>query len=78
MTKHAAAVSRCRAQVVQLEELLQIRHCVFVMGPPGAGKSQSWKVRELLLNTAFNDPEAFGRRSATFGYITTVCCVQLC
>lgn len=32
-------------KVVQLEELLQIRHCVFVMGPPGAGKSQSWKVR---------------------------------
>ncbi|CAM9617574.1 unnamed protein product [Ectocarpus sp. 8 AP-2014] len=30
-------------KVVQLEELLQIRHCVFVMGPPGAGKSQSWK-----------------------------------
>lgn len=31
-------------QVVQLEELLAIRHCVFVMGPPGAGKSQTWKV----------------------------------
>ncbi|CAM9224257.1 unnamed protein product, partial [Choristocarpus tenellus] len=30
-------------KVVQLEELLAIRHCVFVMGPPGAGKSQSWK-----------------------------------
>ena len=26
-----------RLKVVQLEELLEIRHCVFVMGPPGAG-----------------------------------------
>jgi len=32
-----------RLKVVQLEELLDIRHCVFVMGPPGAGKSQCWK-----------------------------------
>lgn len=32
-----------RLKVVQLEELLQIRHCVFIMGPPGAGKTQSWK-----------------------------------
>lgn len=30
-------------KVVQLSELLDIRHCVFVMGPPGAGKSTSWK-----------------------------------
>jgi dynein heavy chain, axonemal len=29
--------------VVQLEELLAIRHCVFVMGPPASGKSQCWK-----------------------------------
>eukprot|EP00968_Pinguiococcus_pyrenoidosus_P000337 scaffold23_cov268-Pinguiococcus_pyrenoidosus.AAC.7 len=32
-----------RLKVVQLEELLAIRHCVFVMGPPGAGKSQAWR-----------------------------------
>eukprot|EP01041_Mallomonas_annulata_P001785 gene1785-3464_t len=32
-----------RLKVVQIEELLEIRHCVFVMGPPGAGKSQTWK-----------------------------------
>jgi dynein heavy chain len=32
-----------RLKCVQLEELLEIRHCVFVMGPPGAGKSQTWK-----------------------------------
>jgi dynein heavy chain len=32
-----------RLKCVQLEELLEIRHCVFVMGPPGSGKSQCWK-----------------------------------
>ena len=32
-----------RLKVVQTEELLAIRHCVFIMGPPGAGKSQTWK-----------------------------------
>jgi dynein heavy chain len=30
-------------KVVELGELLQIRHCVFTMGPPGAGKSSTWK-----------------------------------
>lgn len=30
-------------KVVQLGELLEIRHCVFVMGPPGSGKSSTWK-----------------------------------
>ena len=32
---------------VQMEALLQIRHCVFVMGPPGSGKSQCWKTLQL-------------------------------
>ena len=32
-----------RIKVVQLGELLAIRHCVFVMGPPGSGKSCTWK-----------------------------------
>lgn len=31
-------------KVIQLEEVLAIRHCVFVMGPPGCGKSSAWKV----------------------------------
>jgi dynein heavy chain, axonemal len=31
-----------RLKVVQLEELLDIRHCVFVMGPPACGKSMCW------------------------------------
>ena len=30
-------------KVAQLDELLAIRHCVFVMGPAGAGKSACWK-----------------------------------
>ena len=28
---------------MQFEELLAIRHCVFLMGPPAAGKTQCWK-----------------------------------
>jgi dynein heavy chain len=32
-----------RLKIVQLKELLEIRHCVFVMGPPGAGKTSCWK-----------------------------------
>lgn len=31
-------------KVVQLSELLEIRHCVFVMGPPGSGKTCTWKI----------------------------------
>jgi len=31
-------------KVVQLGELLEIRHCVFTLGPPGAGKSSTWKM----------------------------------
>jgi dynein heavy chain len=31
-------------KIVQLGELLEIRHCVFVMGPPGCGKSETWKM----------------------------------
>lgn len=29
--------------MVQLKELLGVRHCVFVMGTPGCGKSSTWK-----------------------------------
>eukprot|EP00618_Florenciella_parvula_P017259 CAMPEP_0119509726 /NCGR_PEP_ID=MMETSP1344-20130328/28914_1 /TAXON_ID=236787 /ORGANISM="Florenciella parvula, Strain CCMP2471" /LENGTH=751 /DNA_ID=CAMNT_0007546583 /DNA_START=8 /DNA_END=2260 /DNA_ORIENTATION=+ len=29
---------------VQLQELLDIRHCVFIMGPAGAGKTTVWKM----------------------------------
>lgn len=35
---HEQFVLKC----VQLKELLEIRHCVFIMGPPGSGKSKTW------------------------------------
>ena len=31
-------------KVVQLYELLEIRHCVFILGPPASGKSTVWKI----------------------------------
>ena len=31
-------------KVVQLGELLEIRHCVFIMGNPGSGKTTTWKM----------------------------------
>jgi len=31
-------------KVIQLDGLLSIRHSVFIIGPPGAGKTQCWKV----------------------------------
>jgi dynein heavy chain len=30
-------------KIVQLQELMEIRHSVFTMGPPGANKSMTWK-----------------------------------
>jgi dynein heavy chain len=37
-------------KVMQLDELLDIRHCVFIMGPPGAGKSTCWKMLKAAKN----------------------------
>ncbi|KAJ8599350.1 hypothetical protein CTAYLR_005360 [Chrysophaeum taylorii] len=44
-----------KLKCVQLDELLAIRHCVFVMGPPGAFKSTCWKT--LARARAIKDPE---------------------
>jgi hypothetical protein len=32
-------------RVVQLSELLASRHCVFLMGPPGCGRTECYRVR---------------------------------
>lgn len=37
-------------KVMQLDELLDIRHCVFIMGPPGSAKSSSWKMLQAARN----------------------------
>jgi dynein heavy chain len=42
-------------KVVQTEELLAIRHCVFIMGPAGAGKSQCWRTLKEARN--LRDPD---------------------
>lgn len=42
-------------KVVQCEELLAIRHCVFVMGPASAGKSQCWRTLAAARN--LRDPD---------------------
>lgn len=36
-------------RVVQLSELLAIRHCVFLMGPTGSGRTEVYKVSCALL-----------------------------
>lgn len=66
-------------KVVQLEELLAIRHCVFIMGGAGAFKSSSWhtlaQARTLLdkatLETKIVDlnPKSIETREL-YGYIT--------
>ena len=33
----------CLLKIVQLDELLGIRHSIFLMGPSGTGKSECWK-----------------------------------
>jgi dynein heavy chain len=31
-------------KVIQLRELLEIRHCVFLIGPPASGKTTTWNI----------------------------------
>ena len=40
---------------VQLEELLAIRHCVFVMGPAASGKSSCWQTLLAARNIRYPD-----------------------
>lgn len=30
-------------KVIQLKEILEVRHCCFIIGPPGCGKTSIWK-----------------------------------
>lgn len=50
---------------VQLSDILEVRHCVFIIGPPGCGKSAVWKTlaaanKEIDLETEYDclDPKA--------------------
>jgi energy-coupling factor transporter ATP-binding protein EcfA2 len=47
-------------KVVQTEELLVIRHCVFIMGPAGSGKSQCWRTLKGLLSNVMCHLSGFG------------------
>ena len=40
---------------VQLGELMEIRHCVFIMGPAGCGKSKAWQMLAQAKNEAQQD-----------------------
>jgi dynein heavy chain len=44
-----------KLKCLQLDELLAIRHCVFTMGPAGAGKSSCWKM--LSGGLSVRDPQ---------------------
>lgn len=37
-------------KVVQLTEILEVRHCMFVIGPPGCGKTTVWKTAARTLS----------------------------
>ena len=41
-------------KVIQLSEILEVRHCCFVIGPPGSGKTTVWKT---LAKTFINKGE---------------------
>jgi dynein heavy chain, axonemal len=41
-------------KIVQLAEILEVRHCCFVIGPPGCGKTAVWK---SLIKTYCNNGE---------------------
>ncbi|DBA86689.1 TPA: Dynein alpha chain, flagellar outer arm [Trebouxia sp. C0004] len=57
-------------RVVQLSELLAIRHCVFLMGPTGSGRSECFKVLAKAIQTGTDKPvntylEACNRKKVT-------------
>lgn len=63
-------------RVVQLSELLAIRHCVFLMGPTGSGRSECYKVLAKAIQTGTDKPvntylEACNRKKV----LSTTLCV---
>lgn len=64
-------------RVVQLSELLAIRHCVFLMGPTGSGRSECYKVLAKAIQTGTDKPantylEACNRKKV----LSTILCVK--
>ncbi len=43
-------------RVVQLSELLAIRHCVFLMGPTGSGRTEAYRVLARAITKGTNTP----------------------
>lgn len=50
---------------IQLSQIIEVRHCVFIIGPPGCGKSAVWKTlaranKDIGLETEYDclDPKA--------------------
>eukprot|EP00742_Colponemidia_sp_Colp-10_P004139 GILJ01004417.1.p1 GENE.GILJ01004417.1~~GILJ01004417.1.p1 ORF type:complete len:2854 (+),score=646.67 GILJ01004417.1:919-8562(+) len=63
-------------KVVQLRDILQVRHCAFVMGPPGCGKTTVWETlcRALRRKGEETATETINPKAVTsnelFGYMT--------
>lgn len=65
-------------RVVQLSELLAIRHCVFLMGPTGSGRSECYKVLAKAIQTGTDKPvntylEACNRKKVCIVLSITLC-----
>lgn len=56
-------------RVVQLSELLAIRHCVFLMGPTGSGRTECYRVgRRSLAPCSQHMQTPLARRPAVCSY----------
>ena len=67
-------------RVVQLSELLAIRHCVFLMGPTGSGRSECYKVLAKAIQTGTDKPvntylEACNRKKVARALTTHMMCL---
>lgn len=40
-----------------MKEILEVRHCVFIIGPPGCGKTAVWKTLAKTLTNMNEDCE---------------------